>query len=555
MRRTPRMVVIVAGAVGSLVLGAAAPALARTDPGTTTGSSARGSTNSQQLAPRTHFTMAPDGSSGLTEGGAGIPNIDSVKKTIYAYYGDPGTGIANQTASPYISELDRLSTRVRATLKWRYRQSVKEGKKPAIVLDADDTTLWTYDMEVHDMKFVFDPTLQNEWVQDQRFPATPGMVRLVNEARAMGFAIFGLTGRNNGQKAATVANLAKVGYRGFTPQHYFTKWRSTDPIPAYMAGKCVTMAACTTVEYKAGTRRHIEKDLGYDITLNLGDQWSDLMGGYADQNVKLPNPTYYLPSPNLPGQSQPWLAPRTHFMMAPDGSSGLHRAGDAIPNIDSVKKTINAYYGDPGTGIANKVSSPYISELAALEAKQTPRMVSACRQAVRQGKKPAAVFDGDDTTLWTYDMEVHDMKFVFNPLRQDYWVQNKLFPATPGMPSMVAAVGAAGCQVIGLTGRNNGQKDATIANLQEQGYPQFTSDFYFTKWRSTDPVPAYMPGKCADPMHCTTIEFKSATRAYIESRQFGSYDIVANVGDQFSDLIGGHAERTVKLPNPTYYLP
>jgi len=30
---------------------------------------------------------------------------------------------------------------------------------------------------------------------------------------------------------------------------------------------------------------------------------------------------------------------------------------------------------------------------------------------------------------------------------------------------------------------------------------------------------------------------------------------VANVGDQFSDLIAGYADPTVKLPNPTYYLP
>ncbi len=30
---------------------------------------------------------------------------------------------------------------------------------------------------------------------------------------------------------------------------------------------------------------------------------------------------------------------------------------------------------------------------------------------------------------------------------------------------------------------------------------------------------------------------------------------MANFGDQFSDLIGGHADRAVKLPNPTYYLP
>ena len=30
---------------------------------------------------------------------------------------------------------------------------------------------------------------------------------------------------------------------------------------------------------------------------------------------------------------------------------------------------------------------------------------------------------------------------------------------------------------------------------------------------------------------------------------------IANLGDQESDLIGGHAERTFKLPNPFYLMP
>ena len=33
------------------------------------------------------------------------------------------------------------------------------------------------------------------------------------------------------------------------------------------------------------------------------------------------------------------------------------------------------------------------------------------------------------------------------------------------------------------------------------------------------------------------------------------FRIIANFGDQFSDLKGGSADRAVKLPNPTYYLP
>jgi putative acid phosphatase of HAD superfamily subfamily IIIB len=41
-------------------------------------------------------------------------------------------------------------------------------------------------------------------------------------------------------------------------------------------------------------------------------------------------------------------------------------------------------------------------------------------------------------------------------------------------------------------------------------------------------------------------------REYVESLGF---DIVANFGDQFSDLTGGFADKTFKLPNPNYFLP
>jgi hypothetical protein len=68
--------------------------------------------NEPNLAPRTHFIMAPDGSSGATQGGEGIPNIDSVKKTIATYYGDPGTGISNKVSSPYITEMNKLVNRL-----------------------------------------------------------------------------------------------------------------------------------------------------------------------------------------------------------------------------------------------------------------------------------------------------------------------------------------------------------------------------------------------------------------------------------------------------------
>ncbi|WJY00362.1 HAD family acid phosphatase [Curtobacterium sp. 458] len=511
-----------------------------------------------QLTPRTSFTMAADGSSGATQGGEGIPNIDSVKKTIATYYGDPGTGIANKDDSPYIREVRSIMAKQTKELRGEYRRAVAHHQKPAIVLDADDTTLWTYDMEVGDMHFVFTPAEQDVWVQDQRFPAVPAMVSYVNAAKAMGFTIFGLTGRNDDQKAATLANLEKVGYQGFTSDHYFTKWtgKGASQQPSYV--QCAA-ASCTTVEYKALTRKHIERDLGYTIVDNLGDQWSDLQGGYAQEQVKLPNPTYYLPSADLPGVREPWLAPRTHFRMAADGSSGATQGGEGIPNIDSVKKTIATYYGDPGTGIADKTDSPYIREMRSIVRKQAPLVAAQCFVASKQHRNPAIVLDADDTTLWTYDMEVADMHFVFDPALQDEWVQDERFPATPSMTSLVSVAERSGCTIIGLTGRNEAQQTATIENLQKVGYPQFAAEqdgnrTYYTKWTGTgtSQQPSYIT--CATAK-CTTIEYKSQTRAHIESRSGGRYDIVANFGDQYSDLIGGSADRSVKLPNPTYYLP
>ena len=53
-------------------------------------------------------------------------------------------------------------------------------------------------------------------------------------------------------------------------------------------------ADLNTVQYKSGTRAHIAS-MGSNIVLNLGDQFSDLEGGYAERPVKLPNPMYYLP--------------------------------------------------------------------------------------------------------------------------------------------------------------------------------------------------------------------------------------------------------------------
>ena len=520
------------------------------------------------LAPRTHFTMRPDGTSGVTEGGEGIPNIDSVRSTIRTYYNAPksgaGVGIADKTGSPYISEMKQVAADLlgQEWLRTAQKQTHGQGRghvKPAIVFDADDTTLWTYDMEDAAMGFNFDPKLQNTWVQEQLFPATPAMVDLVNTLQAQGFAIFGLTGRTDSQEDATLGNLAKVGYTPFHRDNFFTKWNSLDTKPAYV--DCTTdgtaATACSTVEYKALTRKHIES-MGYDIVLNVGDQWSDLQGGYADHTLKLPNPTYNLPSNDLDGTApDPAFSPRSEFTMKPDGSSGATEGGEGIPNIDVDKATIRTYENADGTGVSNKQSSAYIAELAAIEDAQKASLTQKCTAARAAGGKPAVVFDADDTTLWTYDMEDNAMHFNFSPsLQNDGWVQPEKFPATPGMPAVVSAVAGAGCAVVGLTGRNDAQKDATLGNLGKFYGDAFTSELYFTKWVSgkfDETTRPWMKGTACGTGSCSTIDYKSLTRKHVENDL--GYTIVGNLGDQFSDLLGADEDVAVKLPNPTYYLP
>src|SRR5699024_2664775 len=143
--------------------------------------------------------------------------------------------------------------------------------------------LSAYDMEAGTMHFHFDPKINDQFVQEQRFEATPGMVRLVNRAARMGYKIFGITGRDDTQKKATIENLRRVGYHGFSAKRFYTEWTGENDShrPRYI--HCAK-DECTTVEYKAQTRRHIERQ-GYRIVENWGDQWSDLKGRHAQHVV------------------------------------------------------------------------------------------------------------------------------------------------------------------------------------------------------------------------------------------------------------------------------
>ena len=120
------------------------------------------------------------------------------------------------------------------------------------------------------------------------------MVALTKAVDSAGCTLVGLTGRNDDQKAATLGNLAKVGYTGFTAAELLHEVDregrqhanpATSPVPPRSARPSSTSRRPASTSPHRGTR----------IVANLGDQFSDLIGGYGDRQVKLPNPTYYLP--------------------------------------------------------------------------------------------------------------------------------------------------------------------------------------------------------------------------------------------------------------------
>jgi predicted secreted acid phosphatase len=577
----------------AFVVGGSAPTYAR-------------AVDDSKLTPHTEFTMTVnpyDGTVSAPATGADIPNIDSVKSTIRAYYNaakDAGTGlwVSNKTASPYITEVNGIQQDILAGLP------ATAPADSAVVFDIDATLLSDFDFE-EATHYNYDSSVADEWVADHLYTAVAGMPALVRALDDRGYDVYGVTGRPFSQEDDTIANLTDEGFTAtgggavFDNADLFTK-----EDPAVTSLDCTAdgvPASCSTVERKAAARAQIESD-GDNVVLNVGDQWSDLMGGHADDTAKIPNPTYFLASLDIAGApaGDADMKPPTTYTMKPDGSSGATvDSGDDIPNIDPLRKAIRGYYNAPA-GLANRSSSDYVTEMGALEQSWSATMQQSCvhgnaviervkkaitttkadlAQAKRQLKhakskkarakarvavkrlskklrslkvpgKPAIVLDADDTTLMTYDMEDATMKFNFDPALQDTFVQDQRFPAVPGMPELVADVADAGCTVFGLTGRGNAQKYATIGNLSKVGYSDFRANRYYTKWASGSQPPAYID--CGADSTCSTIEYKSQTRKHIEQT---GYDIVANVGDQFSDLIGGYANRVYKLPNPTYYLP
>lgn len=177
-------------------------------------------------------------------------------------------------------EYERDINKVVSQAKYYLMTHIKKQSQPkklAIVFDIDETALSSYP---NMRKLNFGGTLQEIKrleMLGQNLTIKPTL-KLYQFARNNGIAVFFVSGREENERASTIRNLIKAGYKNW-------KGMYLKPVGAKFA---------SISDFKAAQRAKITK-LGYNVILNLGDQYSDLKGKFAGKGYKLPNPYYFIP--------------------------------------------------------------------------------------------------------------------------------------------------------------------------------------------------------------------------------------------------------------------
>ncbi len=166
--------------------------------------------------------------------------------------------------------------------KWEREKCWRGEKRLAIVLDIDETSLSNWSI-IYRTDFTFPFSDLKNVLKKCHFSNTqetviPSTFALYQDAIKKGVAVFFITARAQSLEARTIQDLHQAGYKQWTGL-------LLKPNNKYYSSNSI---------FKTKARKKITEN-GYDIILNMGDQDSDLKGGYADKIFKLPNPYYYLP--------------------------------------------------------------------------------------------------------------------------------------------------------------------------------------------------------------------------------------------------------------------
>jgi predicted secreted acid phosphatase len=151
-------------------------------------------------------------------------------------------------------------------------------KKPALVLDIDETALDNYPCYERNGGIPFEGGVNGACIVEYKAPAIKPVRSLFKLARELKVAVFFITGRPEQIRAGTLDNLRRAGYTGKYELHMRpADYDKESAVPA-----------------KRASRKAIQKR-GFKIIANVGDQRSDLQGGYSERTYKLPNLIYLTP--------------------------------------------------------------------------------------------------------------------------------------------------------------------------------------------------------------------------------------------------------------------
>ena len=162
---------------------------------------------------------------------------------------------------------------------WERIQSNHQNKKLAVVFDADETMIGSVQL-MQSNDFGETPAYVMSMLKGGKSSVIKPTLELYRFAQKNHVATFIITGRPETLQKTTEQNFKNDGYKNWT---YL-----------YMSPVNPVTKPHSIVPFKTAMRKKITQ-AGYDIVLNVGDQYSDLSGGYADKDVKLPNPFYYVP--------------------------------------------------------------------------------------------------------------------------------------------------------------------------------------------------------------------------------------------------------------------
>ena len=166
-------------------------------------------------------------------------------------------------------------------------QNASQAKRPALVLDIDETSLTNWpNLLADNFGFVADGTCDalpagpcgfNQWILKGSAKAIEPARKLFDAAKAKGVAVIFITARPDKQRDITILNLDHAGFEGWTELR--TRPDRDDLL--------------TVQEYKTAERTKVEAE-GYTIIADVGDQMSDLEGEHSGCHFKVPNPFYFI---------------------------------------------------------------------------------------------------------------------------------------------------------------------------------------------------------------------------------------------------------------------